>query len=261
MKPSRLALALSVAGLCATSTSYGAIVSGTFTVTSATLELLYSGTLDPPCTNNPPGSFFTCATPLPANSIDINNLGGGSGSITVNYDDTTGEITEVTDLEIILNDMIIDITTQAFGSAQVTVTQGNSIPTANDFPRIRAGTGAANGTADADQNAAVGIFQHDAPGSQTDSPDFATFTDIVDSCTPSGSGVCNLIPLLSIDALRYEIQGMVSNGALGGTLRAETQNNSNYIVEFSAIPLPAAGWLMLPAVGAVIARARRRTRR
>jgi hypothetical protein len=255
MKSSKLAIAITVGGICAgaASVSQAAIISQTFNITSAAVTTLYSGTLDAPCTPNPAGSFFFCSAPLPASAITITNLGGGSGTIDLKYDDVTGEITEITNMDMIVNDMDIAITTSSLGNADVTVRQGNNVPTTTDLPFLRIGTGA-DGSADVDQNPAVGVFQHN--GAPSTVLDFATFSNIVDSCT--GGAVCNLIPLLSIDALRYEIQASVVGGALGGTLRAETSNNSNFIVEFSAVPAPAAGWLILPGVAAVVARARRR---
>jgi hypothetical protein len=232
-------------GLLTAAGANAAIVSATFNVTSATVSQLYSGTLDPPCTPSG-GGFFTCATPLPANAISINNQGGGNGSITLKYESTTGEVTEITDWNVNVNDMIINITHPALGNAVVTVTQGNSVPTANDFPFLRIGT-SGDGTADADSNAAVGVFQHN--GSPAVVADFATFTNIVDSCV--GGTVCALIPALNIDAVRYEIQGIVSGGTFNGTLRAETSNNSNYFVPFTSavVPVPAAAWLLGSALG------------
>ena len=93
------------------------------------------------------------------------------------------------------------------------------------------------------------MFQH----SGTDAPDFATFTDVVDECAGS---LCALIPILSLDGIRYRLEGTVNaNGGDSFVLKAQTANNSIYTTNFTTsatvIPLPAAGWLLLTAVGSL----------
>lgn len=246
-----------VAGLLLTAMSAnGAIVSGTFNVTDAQLPVLYSGTLDSPCTPNggtpgtPGAGFFFCSSSSIAPvAIAITPSSGGGGTIQLNYDDATGEVTEITSFDIFTSDMVIEIA--SFVSGTVTVVGGNGVPGANDLPVVNAGLAGVNGTADADQNPGdINSFQHDAPGIETDATGFATFSDIVDTCV---GDACALIPVLNINALRYEIVGIVSGGQFNGALRAETSNNSNYLVDFTStiapIPVPAAAWLFGSALG------------
>ncbi|MDH3432179.1 MAG: VPLPA-CTERM sorting domain-containing protein, partial [Gammaproteobacteria bacterium] len=167
----------------------------------------------------------------------------------VTYDSVTGEISQVNSMVLNMPDAVLTIA----GATVVTVTQGNGVPTANDTLFIESGTGAPNGTADADQIRALigsgtGLFEHDdAPN--TDAPDFATFADIVDSCVGPN---CPLIPLLSLDGVRYRLLGTV-NGLGGDTLQLQTQtaNNSIYKVNFTTavVPVPAAVWLFGSALG------------
>ena len=259
MTRSKVLGALSVAGLLASAASQGAIISQNFDVSSAILPTLYSGTLDAPCAT-PGGSFFTCVPDPTPVAISIVTSAGGDGFITLKYDDTTGEVTEITALNLYVSDMAITIT--AFVSGTVTVVSGNGTPTgpgtpnfggitdaSGDRPTVRSGTAGNNGTADADQNpGSITSFQHDAPGTETDATNFARFVNIVDTCVGSA---CALIPVLNINALRYEIIGTVIGGVYSGNLRAETSNNSNYHVVFSAdaVPVPAAVWLFGSGLG------------
>ena len=157
---------------------------------------------------------------------------------------------------------IVTTDTGSFVSGTVTVVSGNGTPTgpgtvnfggvtdsSGDRPTVRSGTAGNNGTADVDQNpGSITSFQHDAPGTETDATNFARFVNIVDTCVGSA---CALIPVLNINALRYEIIGTVIGGVYSGNLRAETSNNSNYHVVFSAsaVPVPAAVWLFGSALG------------
>ena len=142
-----------------------------------------------------------------------------------------------------------DITIVIAGSTTTNTIQGNGLPAANDVPFIESGTGTAardldgpgvgtalgNGTADADQAPAIGqaaIFQHnDSP--RVDTPDFAVFSDIVDTCV---GPFCPLITsgALTLDAVRYRLEGTIS-GAGGDALvlKSETGNNSLYRVDFT----------------------------
>ena len=266
MKISRTILALSATSLFAASVAQGAIVSGTFNVTSAQLTRLYSGSFDPACTPNggTPGtagsSFFFCNN-LPGTFVAITPAAGGGGTINLKYDDTTGEVTEMTSFNVFASDMSISLSAP-FAGTLIGVVQGNGIgwpagapgAVADDFVRIQAGTAGSFGSADADVNtASITSFQHQAPGTENDATQFAAFTSIVDSC--SGSG-CALIPALAISARRYEIIGVVSGGAFNGAFRSETSNNSNYLMDFTStvVPAPAAGWLLLTAVGGLAAR-------
>jgi hypothetical protein len=263
MKISRTILALSAASLFAASVAQGAIISTTFNVTNAVLPSLYSGTLDAPCTpfggtpGTPGAGFFFCAAASIAPVvIAITPSAGGAGTISLKYDDATGQVTEITSLDFYVSNMLIKIT--AGVSGDVTVVSGNSVPAVNDFPFLKAGTAGTNGSADADQNpGSITSFQYDAPGTEVDATQFATFTNIVDTCVGTA---CALIPVLNINGLRYEIVGTVSGTGAGrtynGTLRSETSNNSNYFVNFTSavVPAPAAGWLLLTAVGGLAAR-------
>lgn len=253
---------LATAGLLASATSQGAIISATFNVTSAQLTKLYSGSFDPACTPNGGGgpgiagaAFFVCSN-LPGSFVTIAPAAGGGGTIALKYDDTTGEVTEMTSFDVFASDMTITLGLP-FPGTTIGVVQGNNIgwpaggpgAVADDFVRLKAGTAGVNGSADADLNTGdISSFQHQAPGSQTDATSFVPFTQIVDSC--SGPG-CALIPALAIDARRYQIVGTVSGGAFNGAFRAETGNNSNYLMNFTStvVPVPAAVWLFGSAIG------------
>jgi hypothetical protein len=165
--------------------------------------------------------------------------------------------------------MDLTITNGTFGNGFVTIRNGNSFPVGgaeDDITNMIGGTLGTNGTADADISAGgtPSVFQHTlAP--QIDGLDFSSFSEVVDTCTPTsaGSAICALIPGLNLDGVRYQITGIVDIAGLGGdafTLIQQTGTSALLTVDFTttAVPVPAAGWLIAPAVGAVLARARRR---
>ncbi|MBM4196265.1 MAG: hypothetical protein FJ197_04085 [Gammaproteobacteria bacterium] len=254
-----------VAGIAAAGSGNAAILNGAFTINSADIVDLYSATFDGglvPCAS-PPGSppydaatctFFNGYTPA-NRAIQIAQTGTGSGVLNVQYNDATGEITQIDSMEILLSKIVITI------SGTTIVTADPADPTAAGLTFIRSGTlGAPQNTVDPDEGTGIGVanvFRHDdAPN--VSAPDFATFSTIVDSCT---GGLCGLIGILSLDGVRYQINGTV-NGAGGDSLvlLAQSANNSVYKVNLTTavVPVPAAGWLLIPAVAAVAARARRR---
>jgi hypothetical protein len=92
--------------------------------------------------------------------------------------------------------------------------------------------------------------------------DFSTFSSIVGPADCTGS-LCALIPILSLDMVRYRLFIDLEPDLSGftGTFIGQTANNSLLFANLnstSAVPVPAAGWLLVPAVAAVAARARRR---
>ncbi len=242
------------AGLLLTAMSaQAAIVNGVFAIDTASIIDLYSATFDgglnPDCTGAADPNecaFFGGQTPVGrAIAISSAPANTASGTLNVQYDDATGAITQINSMVINLPDATLTIA----GTTIVTVTQGNGLPSANDTLFIESGVGAPNGTADANE-ALLGptVFEHDdAPN--LDAPDFATFTDIVDSCT---GGLCGLIGILSLDGVRYRVLGTV-NGAGGDSFQLQTQtaNNSIYKVNFTTavVPVPAAVWLFGSALG------------
>ena len=254
------------------SSASAAVISQSFAINSATIVDLYSATVDGPlvpCGGSPTAecSFFSGNTPA-GRAISVTNLGTGDGMLNVNYESTTGEILQINSMLINLPSLSLVIA----GTTTVTVTRGGG-PAVPD-PFIESGTGTlgrdldgagagvalGQGTADADEGSGIGdvsIFRHDdAPN--LDAPDFAVFNEIVDGCT---GGLCGLIGILSLDGVRYQLAGAVN--AAGGdalVLKAQSGNNSIYTVNLSTavVPVPAAGWLLLPAVGAVLSRVRRR---
>lgn len=253
----QLGLATAI-GLMSMSAS-AAVINQIFTFSAADIVNLWSTSLEPvPCAASAPGDFFGCVPDSPAaNVITINNLGGfaGGGSLNVQWDDATGEITQVNNMKVLLRDIDVIIAGTA-GPTTVSVRRGTPGPAASpdDLPTIQAGVGAANGTADADQDtlfntgASITKFQHN-DGPNTDVPDFSTFADIVDSCT---GPLCALIGILTLDAVQYELLGTVnSNGGDALTLTAETANGSSYIVNLqtAVVPVPAAVWLFGSALG------------
>jgi hypothetical protein len=242
------------AGLLFTASAQAAIVNGVFTIDSGTIIDLYSATFDgglnPDCSGaaDPDEcAYFGGDTPAGrAITFGAQNAAQTNGTLNVDYDDATGEISVINSLVINLPDQVLTIA----GATVVTVTQGNGVPVANDTIFANAGTTAPNGTADANEAVGLGpsVFEHDdAPNS--DAPDFATFNDIVDSCV---GGLCGLIGILSLDGVRYRLLGGIS-GAGGDSFQLQTQtaNNSIYKVDFSTavIPVPAAVWLFGSALG------------
>ncbi len=232
--------------------AFGAVVNGVFTINTANIVDLYSATFDGPL--NPASNFWGGTTPA-GRAIVITPTGTGSGTLDVDYDSITGEILQVNSLEIFLPQMQLTIA----GTTVIDVIPGNGAPAANDLAFIRAGnnTGINNtvdvegpiGSSNAFAATEIGnaaIFRHDdAPN--LDAPDFATFNDIVDSCT---GGLCSLIGILSLDGVRYEISGggMIGNNSF--TLTTQTGNNSIYQVDFTTVvPVPAAVWLFGSALG------------
>jgi hypothetical protein len=245
----RLTLGAATLLLGVTSAS-AAVVTRTFAINSATIVDLYSATFDgalTPCGGSPTQECtFFGGTPPAGRDITVTNIGTGDGSLNVNYEDTTGEILQVNSMKIRVPDITIVIADPG-GATTTTTVQGNA---ANDVPFIESGYGTAgrdlNGplvaavvvgrsTVDADQAPALGqasVFQHsDAPN--PDAPDFAVFSQIVDTCV---GPFCVLITgdTLTLDGVRYRLEGTIS-GAGGDSLvlKVGTGNNSIYQVNLS----------------------------
>ena len=235
--------------------SFAAVVTGSFSIDSATIIDLYSATFDgalnPSCVGAADVdecNFFSGQTPA-GRAITVASAAANtaSGTLNVDYDNVSGEISQINSMLINLPDAVLTIA----GTTIVTVTQGNAVPTANDTLFIESGTGAPNGTADADESAGglTDIFYEHDDAPNLDAPDFSTFNDIVDSCT---GGLCGLIGILSLDGVRYRILGDITAGG-GDSLQLQTQtgNNSIYKVNLTtaAVPVPAAVWLFGSALG------------
>ena len=227
------------------SSVFSATVTSSFSIDSATIVDLYSATFDGPIT---PGEGFFGGTPPAGRAITVVENSSASGNFSVSWDDQTGEIQTVNNMRINLGDMTITIagTTPTI----IEVINGNAAPVADDQAYIHAGTGAApSHTADADEAPGnVSIFQHDDAPNE-DAPDFATFTDIVDTCT---GDLCALIGILSLDSVRYQLDGTVNaNGGDSIQLMAQSANNSIYTVDLTTavVPVPAAVWLFGSALG------------
>ena len=261
----RLTLAAATLLLGAASAS-AAVVTRTFSINSALITDLFSATFDgalSPCGGSPTQecTFFNGSLPVARNVAVTNNTVGG-GSLNVNYEDTTGEILQVNSMKLRLPNITIVIsgtttTNTIQGNGLGIDNLGNPVAVANDVPFIESGYGTiardlngpplgggdslGKGTADADQAPAVGqasVFQHsDAPN--IDAPDFAVFTDIIDTCS---GPLCALITsgILTLDAVRYRLEGTIS-GAGGDSLvlKSETGNNSIYRVDFTTALEPA----------------------
>lgn len=275
---------VTLAALMAVGTSASAaVVTTEFITSNAALIDIYSTTLDNG--NNTVLPNNTCAdlagsalqecqffggVPsafVPANrkiAITQNGFGAGlsTGTLSVDWDNETGEIVKVNSLVLNYQDMTINIAaapTLGLASAAVAlVTNGNGLgitgPVAND----QAFSASAN---DQDLGAAVGqasVFQTGLEGGSLDNPDFSLFNDIVDSCTPvpAGASPCLLLGLLSLDSDKYRIDGTLSASGGSFTLRAQTGNNSIYTSTFDAtvVPAPPAAWLLLTGLGALVGR-------
>ena len=242
---------------------FAAVVNGIFSIDSANMTNFYSATLDGACTPSVAGEFFNCSPDSPTGlAVSVANVGAnpGGGTLDVQYNNTTGEITQVNSITVLLRDM--DITISGALSGFITVRNGNGIgwnggtpgPNANDVGKIVAGTAGSNATADPDEDfmfntgASVTKFQH-FDGPYTDVPDYSSFNDIVDTCTGTA---CVLIPVMGIDGVKYEIAGTVN--ALGGdslTLTTETAHNGSNVITLTTapVPIPAAVWLFGSALG------------
>ncbi len=250
--------------------AFGAIVNGHFTINSASLTNVYSTTLDGACSPSAVGEFFSCTPDSPAGAAlsvtDVNvGTNPGSGTLNVQYDNVTGEITQVNSMIILLRDM--DITIGGASPTFLEIRNGNGVPGANDVTKIQSGwaQGTPPSTADPDEDfmfntgPSITLFQHDdAPN--IDAPDFSSFTDVVDLChdgtrVPGSGSLCALIPLLGLDGVKYEIDGTISINGLGSdsfTLTTETGNSSSYELSFTTaavVPVPAAVWLFGSALG------------
>ena len=259
----RLSIAAVILALSATAAT-GA--TRNFNVSAATIVDLYSATFDgglSPCPApvTQECAFFSGSTPV-ARAIAILQTGSGTGTMNVTYNDATGEITQVNSMIINLPTLKLTITpatcfpSPPCGSTIVDVVPGNAVPTANDTPFVESGTGTAGrdldgpiavlnpigqGTADADQAPAIGqfaVFQHNDSPNQ-DAPDFAVFSQIVDVCTDNPPATnCGLITLdlLTLDGVRYRLEGTVGCKSTGNSLvlKTQTANNSIYRVNFTA---------------------------
>lgn len=235
--------------------SFAAVVTGSFTIDSASIIDLYSATFDGALNQSCVGAadpdecaFFFGQTPAGrAITFAFAPANTASGTLNVDYDNVSGEISQINSMLINLPDAVLTIA----GTTVVTITQGNGTPTANDTLFIESGTGGPNGTADADESAGglTDIFFEHADEPNSDAPDFAKFSNIVDSCT---GALCGLIGILSLDGVRYRILGDITSGG-GDSLQLQAANasNSRYKVDFTTavVPVPAAAWLFGSALG------------
>jgi hypothetical protein len=92
--------------------------------------------------------------------------------------------------------------------------------------------------------------------------DFSAFSSIVGASDCTGA-LCALIPILSLDMVKYRLFIDLDDdlGGFNASFIGQTANNSLLFATLNSaapVPVPAAGWLLLPAVAAVAARARRR---
>jgi hypothetical protein len=263
----RLRAAAAVAGLCAglgAGTATAAIATRTFTIPTADIVDLYSATFDAALSPCPAPATAECTffggQPPVGRAITITPTGTGSGTLNVNYDTITGEITQVNSMLINLPALTLVIVKPPNppllgNTTTVTVTPGNSLPVANDSAFVESGTGTLGrdldgsgfqtvlglGTADPDQAPVIGVVSafHHSDTAAPDSPDFAVFPDIVDSCTDSNpaEGACPLITLnlLTLDAVRYRIEGRIGCSPAGNSLvlKSQTANGSIYRVNFT----------------------------
>jgi len=262
----RLSIAAAILALGAT-TATGA--TRNFTVSAATIVDLYSATFDGGmlgCGATPTQecTFFGGNPPV-GRAIAILQTGSGTGTMNVTYNDATGEITSVNSMILNLPTLKLTITPAPgsptcgvgpCGSTIVDVIPGNAVPSVNDTPFAESGTGTlgrdlngpnvalplvGQGTADADQVPVTGnitAFHHnDAPNQ--DATDFSVFSEIVDQCVDNApAGNCGLITLdlLTLDGVRYRLEGSVGCNPSGHALALKTQtaNNSIYRVNFTA---------------------------
>ncbi len=121
-------------------------------------------------------------------------------------------------------------------------------------PLTPAGGGSTGGTVAVDGNGKA-VFQ--VQGGAAPLVDFSSFSQVVTSCT---GGACFLVSgdILSLDMVRYvlEIDYDPTFTSFTGNLIGQTANNSLVYATLNSavVPLPAAGWLLLTAVGGLAAR-------
>jgi hypothetical protein len=253
----RLSIAAALLALSATAAT---AATRNFTVSAAAIVDLYSATFDAglsacPAPATQECTFFGGNTPV-GRAIAILQTGSGTGTMNVTYNDATGEITQVNSMIINLPTLKLTISPSGGGSTIVDVIPGNAVPSANDTPFVESGTGTlgrdlngpnvalvlvGQGTADADQAPVIGnitAFHHNDSPNQ-DAPDFSVFSEIVDLCTDNApASNCGLITLdlLTLDAVRYRLEGTIGCKSTGHALALKTQtaNNSIYRVNFTA---------------------------
>lgn len=236
----------------------------TYTIESVEITQLFSATFDGLVFQkavSDDGSFFG-AVPDISNpvfgvnrSIQINNIGGtGSGVLT--FDGT-----ELDELYIRLPDTNLTIITGA--------TTVLSTDTSNASLRISDGN-----IVDGGDEANFDLGGPLSAGATGELVDFSTFNNllsgelgVVDTCS-DGAGNCGLLPALSLDGVRFTLEGSpTSSGGDTYTLRAQTSNTSYYEIEFVTAAVagknvPAMGAFGLAALfGGLVAVAARLRRR
>lgn len=185
---------------------------------SASVSNLISATFDNGGANFPAGGFFADTSGVVTPAVTITDVGTSNGGETafgtgiVEYDGTTLILTSV-----LLPDMDLDISGVAFvdvSGATISLT-----------------------TPDVDADGGLSGFQVD--GGLSVVADFSTFTDVVTACddTLAGGTICPLLSILTLDGVKYQIDGTITAG--GGdtlTLTVETSNTSQYTVEIITLP-------------------------
>ncbi len=218
------------------------------TIADAQLIDLYSATFDGALT--PDGSLFFGGDPgLNPRNIIVTSFGIGSG--TIEYDGTT-----LSQLNIVLPQMGLLING---GQGTETTVLTNGTPITVDIT-----------TPATDNTPGFAGFQ--VEGAPAIIADFATFSTIVSAFDDTqcygaagpgtGTGpLCGLIGILTLDGVRYQLDGTLTAG--GGDsllLTIQTGNNSIYEIALTTavVPVPAAVWLFGSALG-LLGWMRRRT--
>ena len=216
----------------------------TYTIESAEIKQLFSATFDGLVFQkavSDDGSFFGVVPDInnpvfgQNRSIQVNNT-GGTGSGTITFDGT-----ELDELYIRLSDINLTIITGP--TTQLTTDTSGASLRISDSNVVDGGN---------DAN-----FDHGGPlsaGSTAELVDFSTFNNIlagapgvVDTCA-DGAGNCGLLPALSLDGMRFTLEGTpTSSGGDTFTLRAQTSNTSYYEVEFVTAAVAGKN---VPAMGA-----------
>ncbi|MFW2405895.1 MAG: VPLPA-CTERM sorting domain-containing protein [Gammaproteobacteria bacterium] len=210
------------------------------TIASAQLVDLYSATFDGALTPDPT-LFFGGDPSLNPRNIAITPI-SGTGSGTIVFDGTT-----ISQLNIVLPQLRLDINGGP-GTETTVLTNGNPITLDISTPAT-------------DNTPGFAGFQ--VEGAPNIIADFATFSTIVNASDPNdcystaaGPGtagpLCGLIGILTLDGVRYQLDGTVTPG--GGDnllLTVQTGNNSIYEIAITtaAVPVPAAVWLFGSALG------------
>mgnify|MGYP001415129824 CR=1 FL=1 len=246
------ALAFSASGAMATSVNVVASTNGLYDIFSATFD----GALSP-CTGSSPSycSFFGGDAPAGRNIVITPTPTGTNTGAPVSIGTTHTANGSFLDIALTSGNTVAQVvgtSTISLPPINLTISGSTFVAASNaGFAILPSGTAAINGSGQ------VEFLVNNAPGLAAD---FTTLADAVTSCT---GPFCSLIPILSLDMIRYRLflDYDPTFTSFTGNFIGQTANNSLVYATLNsaaAVPAPAAGWLLLTAVGGLAARRRKR---